>query len=83
MRLQGRCGQDSHFQRQLMALRKQNQVKQARSKKYSLFWKSWVSLKKNVRLPAAVKGRPHHKNKKEKKKEEEEKETQNHDHLNA
>lgn len=58
-----------------------NQVKQARAEEVFVIWKSWVSLKKNVRLPAAVKGRPHHKHTKEKKKEE--KETQNHDHLNA
>lgn len=53
-----------------------NQVKQARAEEIFVVLEIVGISEENVRLPAAVKGRPH-------KKKKEKKETQNHDHLNA
>lgn len=57
MRLQGRCGQDGHFQRQLMALRKKNQVKQARAEEVFVILEI-VGISEEERTPSSRRKRP-------------------------
>lgn len=57
MRLQGRCGQDSHFQRQLMALRKKQPSKQARAEEVFVILEI-VGISEEERTPSSRRKRP-------------------------